>query len=143
MDGASARALAVVLEAVQLQSNVTEELILDRERAAMQREDLMVLAVTGRMGVNRNLSPRTSMTEPTWREAMEEFSIEAIARRAEADAERDAHLATQRRLNDNYEMYAADRQQARDEIASLQNELQNLRANLLQAELRAVRRRVG
>ena len=74
---------------------------------------------------------------------MEEFFNEAIAWRDEADAERDAHLATQRRLNDNYEMYEAGRQRARDEIASVQNELQNLRTNLLQAELRAVRRRVG
>jgi len=42
MDGASARALAAVLEVAQLQPNIIEELMLDRERAAMQREDLAV-----------------------------------------------------------------------------------------------------
>ena len=40
MDGASARALAAVLEVAQLQPNILEELMRDRERAAMQREDL-------------------------------------------------------------------------------------------------------
>ena len=101
MDGASARALAAVLEVAQLQPNIIEELMLDRERAAMQREDFAV-----QLDAEREAHQATRVANHgLWRDfcdTSEELAMEKPAHsatRARLAAERAAHRATRAHLD--------------------------------------------
>ena len=116
MDGASTRALATVMNVAQLQPNILEETMLDRERKAMVAEDFAVQGMTGRMNCNLNLEQDPMIV--TWESYLNNVEEAMVEVQEELEYEHDNSKATLTELWEEQDLHEATQVQLQQEGAA-------------------------